>query len=70
MGEWRSRKSKREKRASSRAKRFGNPGTTEPELFFYGKESGVVGMSMSAILGLTLEHGDGEGYDKVLDGTG
>ncbi|CAM6038045.1 unnamed protein product [Sphagnum compactum] len=70
-GEWRSGKSRKQKRATKLAKHLGIPVQRgdEPELFFYGKESGVVGMKVVDLPQSKCMHSEAtlqDGYDKVL----
>lgn len=69
-GEWRPGKSRKQKRATKLAKHLGIPVQRgdEPELFFYGKESGVVGMKVVDLPQSKCMHSEAtlqDGYDKV-----
>lgn len=70
-GEWRSGKTRKEKRAAKRAKYLGisleGGAGAEPELFFYGVDSGVVGMKVADVA-QTCRSGTNTsncGYNKV-----
>ncbi|GLJ45248.1 hypothetical protein SUGI_0952370 [Cryptomeria japonica] len=70
-GEWTSKRTWKERRNSRRAPQFIDLKSSlepkEPEMIFYGKESGIVGLKKSSV----FQNGNGQdiseaGYDKVL----
>lgn len=71
-GEWRSGRTRQEKRAAKRAKYLGIPLESgeggAPELFFYGVDSGVVGMKVADVAQTCRdpENTSLPGYDKVI----
>lgn len=71
FGEWRSGRTRKEKRAAKRAKYLGVPLQSGeegvPELFFYGQDSGVVGMKVLDLEQTAQVSRDAlsSGYDKV-----
>ncbi|XP_024400981.1 uncharacterized protein [Physcomitrium patens] len=71
-GEWRSGRTRQEKRSAKRAKYLGIPLQTGvdgmPELFFYGIEAGVVGMKVADVARVCQDSNEASfsGYDKVL----
>lgn len=71
-GEWRSGRTRQEKRAAKRAKYLGIPLQSGedgvPELFFYGVDSGVVGMKVADVAQICCDAQNTSlrGYDKVL----
>ncbi|KAG0585426.1 hypothetical protein KC19_2G010900 [Ceratodon purpureus] len=72
-GEWRSGRTRQEKRAAKRAKYLGIPEQISwddraPELFFYGVDSGVVGMKVADVAQTCSDSQNTSlrGYDKVL----
>lgn len=70
-GEWRSGRTRQEKRSAKRAKYLGIPLQTGvdgmPELFFYGIEAGVVGMKVADVARVCQDSNEASfsGYDKV-----
>ena len=71
-GEWRSGKTRQEKRAAKRAKYRGIPlqigEDGVPELFFYGVDSGIVGMKVADVSQTCRDSQNTSlcGYDKVI----
>lgn len=71
-GEWRSGRTRQEKRAAKRAKYLGIPLLSGedgvPELFFYGVDSGVVGMKVADVAQICCDAQNTSlrGYDKVM----
>eukprot|EP00249_Psilotum_nudum_P020642 c27790_g1_i1 orf=440-1945(+) len=73
FGEWTSRRTRKEKQLAQRARmweeRMDYPEEKEPELFFYGAYSGIVGMTKDDLFGNACKDGKRTlefGYDKVL----
>lgn len=71
-GEWRSGRTRKEKRAAKRAKHLGIPLPVGeggvPELFFYGIDSGVVGMKVADVAqtcSVNSQNTSHCGYNKV-----
>ncbi|XP_047073703.1 rRNA (cytosine-C(5))-methyltransferase NOP2C-like [Lolium rigidum] len=70
FSQWTSKRSWKERQKSKKAKAAGSPhppSTSEPELIYYGKDSGVVGLQKHHVLRQSTDDAAcTSGYDKVL----
>lgn len=70
MSEWTSKRSWKDRQKSKKARMAGSPhltSTSEPELIYYGKHSGLVGLrKCDAIRPSADDEAQTSGYDKVF----
>uniref|UniRef100_A0ACD6AF71 Uncharacterized protein n=1 Tax=Avena sativa TaxID=4498 RepID=A0ACD6AF71_AVESA len=67
FSEWTSKRSWKDRQKSKKAKAAGLLSTSEPELIYYGKDSGLVGLQKHYVLSPSTDDAAcTSGYDKVL----
>uniref|UniRef100_A0ACD5ZVW3 Uncharacterized protein n=1 Tax=Avena sativa TaxID=4498 RepID=A0ACD5ZVW3_AVESA len=67
FSEWTSKRSWKDRQKSKKPKAAGLPSTSEPELIYYGKDSGLVGLQKHYVLSPSTDDAAcTSGYDKVL----